>query len=96
MTKRIRLAMWGSFLLLHLLAVAYPSDAIAPAVAGSIYVPLAALNHFGMSVFVESESGGWPAPSVFGWGIVAATWAMLWWGVASFIGYVAGRRTGHG
>ncbi|KRB64185.1 hypothetical protein ASE07_11275 [Noviherbaspirillum sp. Root189] len=81
--------------MLQFLAVAFPLEAIAPAVAMSIYVPLTLLRGLGLPVFTAAESGGWAAPSLFGWAIVAIFWTILWWSVASFVGYFVGRRIDH-
>lgn len=81
--------------MLQFLAIAFPLEAIAPAVAGSIYVPLTVLQALGLRVFVAAESGGWPAPSLLGWVVVAAFWAVLWWSVASFVSYLVKRRIKH-
>ena len=54
-------------------------EVIAPAVAGTVYLPLWLLQTIGLPVFSRAETGGWPAPSVLGWLLVAATWTALWW-----------------
>jgi len=82
---RLRVALWGVFLVLQCLAIAFHPEAIAPVVAGSIYVPLLVFRELGLPVLAAAESGGWSAPSILGWSVVAAFWAVLWWGVASFI-----------
>jgi hypothetical protein len=74
--------------MLQFLAVAFPPDAIAPAVAMSIYVPLILLQGLGLPVFMAAESGGWAAPSLFGWAIVVIFWTILWWSVAAFVAYL--------
>ena len=52
---------------------------IAPAVAGTVYLPLWLLQTVGLPVFGRAESGGWPGPSVLGWTLLAAIWTTLWW-----------------
>jgi hypothetical protein len=55
---RLRLILWGSLLMLQFLAMALPPEAIAPAVAGSIYVPLTVLRWLGLPVFTAAGLGG--------------------------------------
>ncbi|EPX62775.1 hypothetical protein D187_008963 [Cystobacter fuscus DSM 2262] len=86
---RLRLVLWGSLLTLQVLATAFPPEAIAPAVAGSVYLPLMALRAVGLPVFGRAESGGWPGPSPLGWILVATFWAAVWWGVVSLAGRLA-------
>ena len=54
-------------------------EVIAPAVAGTVYLPLWLLQTVGLPVFGYAESGGWPGPSFLGWVLVAAVWMTLWW-----------------
>lgn len=54
-------------------------DAIAPIVAGSVYLPLWLLQALGLPVFGGAESGGWAGPSLLGWLVVAALWSAVWW-----------------
>lgn len=89
---RLRLVLWGLLLMLQFLAIAFPPDAIAHAVAGSVYVPLIVLREIGLPVFAAAESGGWKSPSLFGWSVIAVFWAILWWSVVSFVSYLARRR----
>jgi hypothetical protein len=91
---RLRLVLWGSLLTLQLLATVFPPEAIAPAVAGSVYLPLMALRAVGLPVFGKAESGGWAAPSLLGWILVAAFWAAVWWGVVSLASRLGGRTQG--
>lgn len=85
---RLRLGLWGLFLLLQALVVAFPLDKLAPIVAGTIYLPLFPCRAVGLPVFGAAESGGWAAPSFFGWAVVAGFWAVLWWIVASSISHL--------
>jgi hypothetical protein len=54
-------------------------DAIAPTVAGTVYLPLWLLQAVGLPVFGGGQSGGWAAPSLLGWLLVSALWAAVWW-----------------
>ncbi len=89
---RLRLVLWGSLLTLQFLATAFPPAAVAPVVAGSVYLPLMALRALGLPVFGRAESGGWEAPSLLGWAAVAVFWAAVWWGVVSLVGRPRRRR----
>ena len=89
---KLRLALWGLLIMLQFLAMAFPPEAIAPAVAGSIYVLLIVLQGLGLPVFAAAESGGWAAPSLLGWVVVAGFWSALWWGVISFVSDLVRRR----
>ncbi|ATB41728.1 hypothetical protein CYFUS_007198 [Cystobacter fuscus] len=91
---RPRLVLWGSLLTLQLLATAFPPEAIGPAVAGSVYLPLMVLRAVGLPVFGKAESGGWPGPSLLGWILVAGFWAAVWWGVVSLVSLLGGRKQG--
>jgi hypothetical protein len=53
--------------------------AIAPVIAGTIYLPLWPLSAIGIPVFSPAESGGWASPSVLGWLAFVAIWSLLWW-----------------
>ncbi|WNG19424.1 hypothetical protein [Cystobacter fuscus] len=88
---RLRLVLWGSLMTLQVLVTAFAPEALAPAMAGSIYLPLMALRAVGLPVFGQAESGGWPGPSPLGWILVVAFWAAVWWGVASLVSRRAGR-----
>jgi hypothetical protein len=54
-------------------------EALAPVVAGTVYLPLWLLEAVGLPVFGRAEVGGWAAPNMLGWLLVAATWTTLWW-----------------
>ncbi|MFP2905133.1 hypothetical protein ACLESD_08770 [Pyxidicoccus sp. 3LFB2] len=82
---RLRLALWGSLLTLQFLATASPPEALAPAVAGSVYLPLMALRALGLPVLGRAESGGWAGPSLLGVMAVAVFWGAVWWGVVSLV-----------
>ena len=81
-TSTIRWALWGTLVTLHVLATVRPPEAIAPAVGGAVYAPLMVLNALGLPVYGRAESGGWAAPSLLAWALVAIFWAAVWWGVA--------------
>lgn len=89
---RLRLVLWGLLLMLQIFAIAFPLEAIAPFVAGAIYVPLTVLRAFGLPVFAGAESGGWPAPSLLGWVVVAFFWAALWWAAVVLVSSLVERR----
>ena len=77
-----RLYLLLSLLCIHAALVALGGalpEVIAPAVAGTVYLPLWLLQTIGLPVFGRAEAGGWPAPSALGWLLVAATWTALWW-----------------
>ncbi len=89
---RLRLVLWGSLLTLQVLVTAFAPEAIAPAMAGSIYLPLMALKAVGLPVFGQAPSGGWPGPSPLGWIAVVAFWAAVWWGAVSIVSRLLGGR----
>lgn len=60
-------------------------EALAPLIAGSLYLPLLPLQALGLPVFAQAESGGWPAPSALGWTLVLLLWLALWWAMASLL-----------
>ena len=65
----------------HLALVAGASvlpDAIQPALAATVYLPLWPLAALGLPVFGHAESGGWPAPSLLGWSVFVLLWAAVW------------------
>jgi len=65
----------------HLALVAGASvlpDAIQPALAATVYLPLWPLAALGLPVFGPAESGGWPGPSPLGWVAFALLWAAVW------------------
>lgn len=80
------LARWLLFIALlgsHLTVVIVGPVILAPAIAGSVYVPLILFKSVGFPVFTAAESGGWPTPSLLGWGLVVLVWLAIWWGLAS-------------
>jgi hypothetical protein len=38
-------------------------EVVAPAIAGTVYLPLWLLQNVGLPVFGRAETGGWPGPS---------------------------------
>ncbi|QSQ17667.1 hypothetical protein [Myxococcus landrumensis] len=89
---RIRWLAWGVMMALHFLALWGLPDELAPALAGSVYLPLMPLRALGLPVLSSAQSGGWAGPSVLGWGVVVLVWALIWWGVAALIARVTGAR----
>jgi hypothetical protein len=68
--------------------VGHLPNAITPAVAATIYVPLWPLASAGFPVFGRAESGGWPGPSILGWVLLGVFWSALWWLFVSVIARV--------
>lgn len=88
-----RLAVFLVILFVHTILIvlggALP-ETIAPAIAGSIYLPLWLLEIVGLPVFAYVEAGGWPRPSILGWILVAVIWSVLWWLLVAVV--AKGRR----
>jgi hypothetical protein len=82
---RLRLALWLTLLAVQFLATAFPPEAVAPVLAGAVYLPLSVLREAGLPVFLAAESGGWQSPSLFGWAAVVSLWTVVWWVVASVV-----------
>lgn len=59
--------------------------ALAPAIAGTLYLPLWPLSALGMPVFSPAASGGWASPSLLGWLSFLAIWSLLWWLVVALV-----------
>lgn len=59
--------------------------ALAPAIAGTLYLPLWPLSALGMPVFSPAESGGWASPNLLGWLSFLAIWSLLWWLVVALV-----------
>ncbi|NMO16631.1 hypothetical protein HPC49_20490 [Pyxidicoccus fallax] len=95
-TMRLRLGLWALLLVLQFLVTASPPEALAPAVAGSVYLPLMALRALGLPVISAAESGGWGGPSALGLMAVVVFWAAVWWGVVSLVGRVLTARQTRG
>lgn len=69
-------------LVAHIVLVAIAGrlpDALAPAVAATVYGPLWALSVIGLPVFGQGVSGGWAGPNVLGWLCFGIFWALMWW-----------------
>jgi hypothetical protein len=73
---------WFVMCALHIALIDSPTTFAAPAVAGSIYLPLFFLQTIGFPVYAAGTSGGWSAPSLLGWLFLAVLWASVWWLVA--------------
>jgi hypothetical protein len=69
----------------HALAALFPPTVLAPAIAGSIYIPLLPLKAIGVPVFGTAQSGGWSSPSLIGWVVVIILWLVIWWAVAYLV-----------
>ncbi len=63
-------------------------EAVAPAIAGTVYLPLWLLQTIGLPVFARAEAGGWPGPSTLGWILLTAIWITLWWTLVTAIAKV--------
>ena len=88
---------WLLFLALaggHAGALLVAPPAVAPALAGSVYLPAMALQAVGIPAFGAAASGGWSSLSAAGWVLVLMLWAGVWWGVALGLSLAArrGRR----
>jgi hypothetical protein len=91
-----RWLIFAAFVLLHASAAAgfFSSEAVAPVVAGSIYLPLLPLEAVGIPVFAPGESGGWAPPSLLGWVIVVFLWSVLWLVIATLLARLFTKRGG--
>ncbi|MDP3817288.1 hypothetical protein [Pseudomonas sp.] len=69
----------------HASLVLHTPALLAPAVAGSVYLPLMLLQAVGISLFAAAEPGGWAAPSLLGWGLVGLLWLGIWWTLAGLL-----------
>jgi hypothetical protein len=92
-------ARWFIFAVLVLLHAAaatglFSTEAVAPVVAGSIYLPLMPLEAVGIPVFAPAESGGWAPRSLLGWMMVASLWSALWLAMATFLARLFMKRGG--
>jgi hypothetical protein len=79
----------------HALAAIVAPAALAPAVAGSIYLPLIPLKAAGIPVFAPAPSGGWSSPSPLGWVMVVLLWFAVWWAAAYLLSRPFSRRGGN-
>ena len=85
---RSRGILFGLLCGIHLAAVLFTPEFLAPAIAGTIYLPLMPFNFIELPVFGSAESGGWAAPSLLGWAIDFIFWVVVWWALASFLQYI--------
>jgi hypothetical protein len=53
-------------------------DPVAAFLAGTVYGPLWPASALGLPVFASAESGGWSAPSLLGWVLLAGFWFAVW------------------
>ena len=81
----IRWIVFGVLAALHAAVAAFAPPVLAPAVAGSVYLPLMLFQAIGIPALANAPSGGWAAPSLLGWALVVALWAAVWWGVATLL-----------
>ena len=84
----VRYAIASGLLFTHLALVAFAGalpDKIAAAVAGTVYVPLWLFKTIGLPVFKAGASWGWAAPSMLGWLLFTAVWALVWWGLVAAV-----------
>lgn len=77
----------------HAVAVLAAPEALAPVLAGSVYLPLLLLESVGLTVFGSAGSGGWPSPSLLGWVAVFLTWSAIWWAAAVLLSRLLSRHT---
>ena len=89
--RKMKLVLLCVFVVLHVsavFAVNHGASLMAPAVAATIYGPLAVFKFFGIPVFSAAESGGWSSPSWLGWLLVCGLWLGIWYGVAYLLASV--------
>lgn len=87
---------WFIFIALatiHAAAVLVAPEALAPALAGTVYLPLLPLKTLGMPVIGAAESGGWSSPSLLGWAAVILLWSSIWWAAAVLLARLLAGRT---
>ena len=77
--------LFAALVLLHIAGVLFAPRALAPLIAGSVYLPLLPVHQMGVPVFGSGESGGWAAPSILGWATVIVVWTATWWTVTKLI-----------
>ena len=77
----------------HAAAVLVAPEGLAPALAGSVYLPLLPLKAVGIPVFAAAESGGWASPSLLGWATVFLLWSAIWWVAALTLSRLLSRCT---
>lgn len=80
-----RHCLFAALVVLHLGGVLFAPQALAPVMAGSVYLPLMPLGAAGLPVYAAAASGGWASPSPLGWAAVAVVWGLVWWLVAGLL-----------
>lgn len=91
----MRVLLVVALLCLHAASVALSAslpEAIAPAVAATVYLPLWPLSAAGVPVFAGAAAGGWGSPSVAGWLVLLVVWSLLWWSVVATVSRFRRRR----
>jgi hypothetical protein len=91
----LRWYLFAALASIHVAVAFIAPDALAHIIAGSIYLPLAALQWAGIPVFATNESGGWPPPAPLGWAAYILLWAVIWWLVASLLCRLYKNRSTH-
>lgn len=85
LARRARWLLFAILLAAHAGLLWSAPEPLAPAIAGSVYLPLMLLQALGLSLFAAAESGGWAAPSPLGWGLVGLLWLAIWWTLAGLL-----------
>jgi len=92
---KLRIILFVIFSGLHLMLILLTPEFLAPAIAGTIYLPLMPFQIIDLPVFAAAQSGGWSSPSLFGWAIVTILWVVVWWGLASYVSRFFCKRIPH-
>ena len=80
-----RRCLFAALVLLHVAGVLWAPQALAPFMAGTVYVPLMLLKAVGLPVYAAAAAGGWASPSPLGWAAVAVVWGLVWGLVAGLL-----------
>lgn len=81
-SRRAHCWLFAVLLTAHASLLWHAPELLAPAIAGSVYLPLMLLQGLGISLFAAAESGGWAAPAPLGWGLLGVLWLAIWWTLA--------------
>jgi len=90
--KRSRWVLFAAFAGAHTAAALFTPVALAPAMAGSVYLPLLPLHAAGVPVLAAAAPGGWSSPSLLGWAVVLLAWLAIWWAGAHLLSQLFARR----